>query len=210
MGGIRICIFGDSIVWGAMDYKYGGWVDQFKLTFVKTGKLNEVFNLGDPGDYSSRLLKRFENEIKARLKLVNKDKHIVMFQIGLNDSKFLSKSTDLYSSPSQFEKNIREMINISKKYVNTVIMISSTPVDESKNDMSAPNKSYKNDWIRTYNEIIRSVCEENNVLFIDVFGDWLKLDYHKLLSDGVHPNSEGHCNIHDFVVKVLTEKKILK
>ncbi len=63
----RIFVFGDSIVWGASDKKYGGWVDHFKIWFGNEfGKYNQVYNLGIPGKTLLDLSARIVTEIKDR------------------------------------------------------------------------------------------------------------------------------------------------
>jgi len=71
------------------------------------------------------------------------------------------------------------------------------------------NISYKHDYVDNYNKIIQSICEENNLPFIDIFNQFYKMDYKNLLSDGLHPNSEGHEKIFKTVKDFLIENKII-
>ena len=70
-------------------------------------------------------------------------------------------------------------------------------------------KSYKNEYIKKYNEIIKSVYEENKIYFVEIFEDWMNSDYKNYLEDGLHPNSEGHQKIFESVKNFLIENKII-
>ncbi|MFQ6056666.1 MAG: SGNH/GDSL hydrolase family protein [Methanosarcinales archaeon] len=73
----------------------------------------------------------------------------------------------------------------------------------------ATNISYKNESIQKYNEIIKSVCKENNVYFVEIFDQMMKLSYKKLLEDGLHPNSDGHQKIFEIIKDFLIKNKII-
>lgn len=206
----RICIFGDSVSWGSDDLKKGGWVDRFKIYFKKTGKFNEVFNLGNPGRETTRLLNYIDNECKARLGARYKKDNIIIIQIGINDA-CLVKNKKPRTSPEQFRQNIQKLIDITEKYVNKVVFIGILPVDESKVNPLYWNVDayYKNNEIKKYNQIIKSVCKEKKAYFIETYNDWIKIDYKKLLHDGLHPNTEGHQKIYDAVIRFLNKNKII-
>jgi lysophospholipase L1-like esterase len=207
----RILVFGDSIVWGADDTKYGGWVNRFKIWFKTTGKFNEVFNLGNSGEISAQLLKRIENESKARIKPEYKEKDIIIIQAGQNDSLFIHSKNNLRVSTKDFEDNLQELINIAQKFSSKIVFLGLTPVEEAKVSPIPWNadKSYKNEYIQEYNQIVKRVCEENKIHFIEVFDDWLKMDYKKLLEDGLHPNSAGHEKIFKTIKDFLIKNKII-
>jgi lysophospholipase L1-like esterase len=54
-----ICVFGDSITWGAYDPERGGWVNRLRNDLEK--KEIESYNLGISGDTTADLLKRFNS-----------------------------------------------------------------------------------------------------------------------------------------------------
>lgn len=206
----RICVFGDSIPWGADDLEKGGWVDRFKVYFKNTGKFNEVFNLCNPGDESTRLLEYIKNECRVRLELQYKKENIVIIQIGINDA-CLIKNKKPFTPPTQFKKNIQKLIDITKKFVDKVVLVGITPVDESKTNPIPYNiDAYcKNNKIKEYNDIIKVVCTEKKVYFIDIYDKWVKIDYRNLLADGLHPNAKGHQKIFEIVKDFLLQNKII-
>lgn len=55
-----ICVFGDSITWGAWDIEKGGWVQRLR-NFVESSSEEyiEIYNLGVSGDNTEDLLEIF-------------------------------------------------------------------------------------------------------------------------------------------------------
>jgi len=168
----QILVFGDSIVYGAWD-REGGWVERLRKFLFDKEFL--VYNLGVSGDTTEDLLNRFEFEAEQRLD--ENEETIIIFSIGINDT--------LRTSPEKFKENIRKLIGLAQKFTQKIIFVGLTPVDEEKTE-------YKNEYIQQYNEIIKSICSENKLLFIDILGDWQETNYKILLEDGLHPNSQGH------------------
>lgn len=62
-----ICAFGDSITWGAWDYKYHGWVTRLQLSIEERfGYKHNIYNIGVGGDTSRELLGRIDKESAQR------------------------------------------------------------------------------------------------------------------------------------------------
>ena len=72
-----ICVFGDSIAWGASDSEKGGWVERLKI-YMGEHRSGNVYNLGVSGDTTNDLLERFEQEAKAR------ESDVIIFAVGTN------------------------------------------------------------------------------------------------------------------------------
>ncbi len=211
----RICVFGDSIAHGAWD-KQGGWVQRLNRFFVEKYLSNpsnfycSVYNLSISGNTTEDLLERFEFEIKQRLR-EGKEETIMIFAIGANDSDFVHSKNTFWVQSERTKENIKKFIEIARKLSLKIVFVGLTPVEEIKvNPMPwDTDKSPKNKNIQEYDQIIKSVCEESDVHFIEIFENWIKMDYKKLLEDGVHPNSEGHQKIFEIVKNFLVEKKII-
>ena len=211
-----ICVFGDSIAWGAYDSEGGGWVDRLKLFMLE--KINDfdkskevdVYNLGVSGEDTSSLLERLTREIKTRTKEA-KD-IILIFNIGINDSHFMENQNSLMNPPEKFKLNIEKIIEQAQSVTSKIIFIGLTPVDGSKTAPISWNidKFFKNENAEKYNQIIKSVCKDKNIYFIEIFDEWIKSDYKKLLEDGLHPNSVGHKKIFETVKDFLVQNKIVK
>jgi acyl-CoA thioesterase I len=197
---MNICIFGDSTAWGAWDLEKGGWVNRLWIYLAKTKKDFDLYNLSISGGTTKTILDRFESEAKTR----NAD--ILIFQSGGNDAAYEQVEDNYQVSPSEFKENIEEIIQRAKKITDKIIFISFKNVDESKT-MPVPwrNIYYKNENIKKYCEIIKDVCAEKEVLFLDIFG----LLNNEDLCDGVHPDDTGHEKIFQKVKDFLTDNKII-
>jgi lysophospholipase L1-like esterase len=193
----NICIFGDSIVWGAFDPFNGGWANLLRNYLESKNSEVECYNLGVSGNNSSDLLKRFEIEASAR------SPSLIIIAIGTNDSYYINKKDNHRVSQKDFESNLKKLINISKKFTSNLIMLTPNKVDETKTKPIPWNKKifYENDSIKKYGQIIKNLSEKNNILFIDLFDLLENKDFY----DGLHPNSEGHKKIFE-IVKNFLEK----
>ena len=209
----QILVFGDSITYGAWD-KEGGWVQRLRK-FLDEKNLTDpdfyclVYNLGVSGNNSKDLLERFEFETKQRLE--ENEETIIIFAVGINDSQFVHSENKNRISLENFKKNLQELINLAKNFSSKIVFLGLTPVDETKTTPIPWNtdKSYKNEYILKYNEIIKTVCEENKIYFVELFEKLKEINYQKLLDDGLHPNSEGHKKIFEIIKDFLIKNKII-
>lgn len=204
-----ICIFGDSIVWGAYDEENGGWVDRLKI-FMAENSENDVYNLGISGNKTPHILNRFELETKVRTE--ETEDAILIFAVGINDSYFIHSENRLMIPPKEFKLNIEKIIKQAQSITSKIIFVGLTPVDESKTNPIPWNidKFFKNENTKKYNQIIKSACKDKNIYFIEIFDDWNKIDYQNLLKDGLHPNSAGHKKIFETIKNFLIQNKIIE
>lgn len=212
----NILVFGDSLAFGRWDKK-GGWVNRLRNYLDRQTEFNKwyehkhygVYNLGIPGNSTSKLLKILEGEIKPRY--WKGERYIIIFQIGTNDAAVGFPKEIPRVKLDGFTKNIKEIINISKKYSSNLMFIGLTPAEETKVTPMPWNKdfSYKKEPIKRYNRALRKICESKGIHFVDLFEKMNKIDYSSLLIDGVHPNSKGHKLIFETVKNFLEEKKYI-
>jgi len=209
----QILAFGDSITYGACD-KEGGWVTRLrKFLDIKNISLPKsdftIYNLGVSGDTAEDLLERFEFETKQRSK--ENEETIFIFAIGVNDSQFIHSQNGLRFSPQKFQDNIQKLVKIAKKFSSKIIFVGLFPVDESKTNPTPWNKdkSYKNKDVQKNNEIIKTICKENDINFVEIYDRLTKVNYKSLLEDGLHPNSKGHEKIFEIVKDQLIKNKII-
>lgn len=194
-----ICVFGDSTAWGAWDGEKGGWVN--RLWFYvgeKTDVKCKVYNLSIPGGTTESILERFESEAMVR------GADGLIFQSGGNDSCLIHKD-GLNNIPlDKFRKNLREIIKKAKIITSNIIFIGFKNIDETKTmPVSWNDHYYINAEIKKYNEVMKTVCRENNILYLDIFGLLNKEDF----EDGLHPNPVGHEKIFVKVKDFLEENK---
>lgn len=209
----QILIFGDSITYGAWDSE-GGWVQRLRKDIDKKNISEKdfyclVYNLGISGDIETDLLERLDFETKMRLD--DDEETIIVFAIGINDSQFLNTEKRKRTQSQNFKSNIEQLITKAKRFSSKIIFIGLNPVDEEKTVPVWWNKkiSYKNDDIKENDSIIKKICKENKVYFIELFDNFSKQDYKKYLHDGLHPNSQGHERIYELVKDLLIKNKFL-
>ena len=204
-----ICIFGDSIAWGASDFEKGGWVERLKVLMSENYD-SDVYNLGVSSENTQTILHRFESETRARIE--EAEDVILIFAIGINDSYFIHSKNGLMTPPEEFKTNIKKIAERAQAISSKIIFVGLTPVEESKTTPIpwSPDKSYRNENVKQYDEIVKSICKDKNIYFIEIFNDWMRSDYKNLLEDGLHPNSKGHKNIFEVVKNFLIKNKITK
>lgn len=203
----QILVFGDSIASDEVYLGFDCWVTRLRK-LVNEKEETSVFNLGIVGDTTKDLLKRMGCECKAR------EPDIIVIRIGGNDSRFNNKTEDSVETPAkEFEKNIHKIIRICRKYTEKIIFIGEMPANESRTmpTIWSDTEYFTNRSIKKYDGIMKSVCEKENVPFLELFDIWMKMDYKKLLDekDGLHPNSEGHKIIFEAVKDFLVKEKIV-
>jgi len=101
-----ICIFGDSIAWGAVDPENGGWVAQLRRYFETNNYDIAVYNQGVSGDNTDDLSARFKIECEAR------EPQIIIFAIGINDSQYVKIEDNPRISLEKFQNNLVELISL--------------------------------------------------------------------------------------------------
>lgn len=215
---MTILCFGDSITYGNWDPK-GGWVGQLR-DFLDSKSLENysgedlystyytlTYNLGIPGETSSGLLERFETELAMRY---NPDElNIILIAIGINDSRYYNSLAQYETDIDQFRQNIWDLEEIAKKYTNDVAFIGLTPVDEIRTNPLAweADATYKNEYIKQYDTVIKEFCESRKIPFIDIFSQMKDMDMMKLSEDGIHPNQEGYRVMKEIIRTAVFENR---
>jgi len=208
----KILIFGDSIVWGAIDSERGGWVNRLR-NFLESEINSEspIYNLGVAGDNTRDILRRFEFETKQRLDEKDEEEIVFIFGIGINDSQFVFSQNSQRVPLEEYNNNLEKLLSIARRFSDKILFIGLTPVDEKRTTPVLWNedKSYKNIYVKEFNNSLRFFCEKNKIYFIEIFEKLIKIDYVKLIEDGLHPNSKGHEKIFEIVKDYLIKNKII-
>lgn len=198
MNDIDVFIFGDSITYGVGDDEKCGWVNRFRLSLEKDKQRDyNVFNLGISGDVTEGVKNRFDFEFNTRKDEEN-DK-IIIFAIGVNDTQDINGNYRV--TLEQFKDNILYLISNARKYVDNIVFIGLSKVDETKVVPLSWNKekSYFNKKVIEFDNKLEEICGENNVRYLKMY-DLLSVND---LLDGIHPNSIGHQKICDKVLDFL-------
>ncbi|MBI1216387.1 MAG: hypothetical protein GC185_11305 [Alphaproteobacteria bacterium] len=204
--------FGDSITYGAWD-EQGGWVQRIRSSadqaFV-AGRAEDtlVYNQGISGDTTIDLLARMEGEMTARF---DADREaVIVFAIGINDAHYMNDEKRNFIELPEFEANIGKLVGIARKYTQKIAFVGLNPVDENKvNPLPwRPAKSYRNERVKLFNSIIEKVASESNLFFVDIWKNWIQINYRSFLFDGLHPNASGHRRIAEKVNQFLNTGEV--
>lgn len=212
----NILVFGASIAYGFADSK-GGWVQRLRTYLdekcIKSEReyyFGEVLNLGLSGEITDGLLERMETDAKPRLASLSK-KTITLISIGINDSAKWNEKEGNWISIEKYKDNLKQIVEKAKGFSSDVFFVGITLVDES---ITKPvpwdlRISYLNSNIEEYNDVMKEIAEETDIGFIDLLPDLKKIEWNKLLFDGVHPDDDGHQKIFEIVKNGLEESKII-
>ncbi|KYK26976.1 hypothetical protein AYK26_04390 [Euryarchaeota archaeon SM23-78] len=203
----RILVFGDSIAFGDCDNK-GGWVQRLRECLYKYDV--SVYNLSISGDTTDGVLERFDFETKQRL---NTEKELlILFAIGINDSRMDHSKKDQSVNLKDFKTNLKEIIRLARKHASKIVFIGLTPVDESKTTPIPwiEGIDYNNNYVKEYNDSIKTICDKEKIPFIDIYEEFRKQDYKALLEGGLHPNSEGHELMFQIIKEFLVKRKLIQ
>lgn len=137
--------------------------------------------------------------------------NIIIFQLGENDSQYNKEKKKNKVNRITFKNHIIKLIKEARKFTEKVVFIGLTPVYDRKVDPIpwSPKYSYKNKFVKQYNNIIRDVCLKEKVFFIPVYTSFLKAKHFKLLVDGVHLNTKGHELLFNLIKDFLVKKKLI-
>jgi len=199
----KILIFGDSVAAGRNVRKTDSWpllladhLDKEDSGFFL------LYNLSVAGDATFDLLLRFLPEVEARCKNASPDETLIIFAIGLNDSKSFMIGEDKGKAMVDFATNIKNLINQGRQFSSRLCFVGFNPVVEEK--MHYNSIPLANEGIAAYNEALKFICEKVEIPFVDIFTSWITYDYGRLLAgDGMHPNKAGHQQIFINLLKVV-------
>lgn len=182
-----IAVWGDSITYGSCDLEALGWVGRLRKTREADTDFSAVYNRGVCGDTSEGLEKRFETELAG----IVFPPDVIAFAIGMNDAATRGEERTPLVSIDKYQRVVRDLVAKAKAAAPTVLIIGITNVDETRAAplaASATGKSFWNESIRAYNDVLKQEAEHAHVSFIDVFGILENED----LADGLHPNARGY------------------
>lgn len=159
--------------------------------------------MGVSGDNTEDLLQRFETEVRARID--EDEKTLILIEIGINDLQFVLADKKYRVSPEKYKQNLLKLIKIAQKYQADLVFVGLTPVDDSLVDPTPwkSGSSYRLEFVQKYEEFLKEISKEENVPFIELMSKFMETDFKSLLTDGLHPNSEGHKIIFEEVMKYL-------
>ena len=196
----NICVFGDSITWGAYDPENGGWVTILR-NYLEPEEMH-IYNCGVLSDDTRALLKRFKTEA------VSRSPQLIVFAIGINDSQYTESRDNSRVPTEEFTENIEKLVSSAGEIAEKIIFIGLTRVDENKTipvQWSDRDKNYDNTNIGHYDSLIKQACDKHGLLFLEVSEVLTNDD----LEDGLHPNPDGHQKLFEKVRDSLDNKGLI-
>lgn len=169
----------------------------------------QVYNLGIPGEVTSRLTERANKELSDRIKLADTGKNnLVIIAVGINDTNDDNWMTGKKTSPDDFKRNIVNVVTTINSFECKSIILGTTPIDEKKYAERFPNR-LENKTIQVYDQYLFEVSKAIKIPYISLFSPLTDSSYTSTLIDGIHPNSKGHEMIFQIVKEYLTKEGFL-
>lgn len=199
---MKTLVFWDSIARGAFDERW--WrVERLKWEYLKWWQekyRHGVYNFSISWMTSRELLIWFENALQWFRLTISDDINIVV-NVGSNDATGEWTNTPTITI-EEYEKNIREITEIGKKFTQSIILLWNIQIDET---LTLP-MSYGDYWLLNsnqlaYNNILKDIADQEWYMYID---SWNWIDPKTDLDDGVHPNTQWHEKIFIEMKNVLS------
>ena len=181
-------IIGDSLTYGIGDFETGGWAAMFKNYIVNKDDSkvckNYVHVAAFPGATSTIIL----TKLNGIYRVFKNDElnNVVILSIGVNDTQEFNGT--LKTSLEDYERNIRNIIYYVTSQGAKLIILGLARIQSDEKFFWKPGKFYCNETLEEYDKILRKVCEEDNIDYINTSDVLDKTDY----IDGLHPNHDGH------------------
>ena len=196
---VKILVFGSSETWGAFDDELGGWAERLKLYFFnrRSDILHSVYNLGISGDDTRGLVFRLGKQMEI-MENANFSDYIFIFSIGKNDVRWFKKRENKVVEINEYKNNIKKIINIARGFSDKILFVGYPRIEEEKvNPWNEGEKKsyYENEALEMYDDKLKESCRQENVSYIHTRDLLSKED----LSDGLHPNANGHKKIFERV-----------
>ena len=191
-----ILIFGDSITWGRGLPTRVGWANLLRNSLEDINPKIHLYDLGIDGNTTQDLLGRIEVEALAR------KPDVIIWAIGVNDAAYRYSEDKPLVDKSTFNSNLHQLVTFGEKYVSKQLFVGITMGDDTLTQPlpdSTTGKCYKKSRVLDYNDLIRIVCSEANIGFINISDALSDANFY----DGLHPNIAGHEIIYQAVLPVI-------
>lgn len=208
-GSINIITFGDSITQGERT----GVSDTETFTyylgkFLKSAGIDaRIIRQGISGENTTQALRRFDRDVLAH------KPGMVIIMYGTNDAFFDvhidPSDTTPRVPPEEYGSNLCTMIRLLRDNNIQPILMTPTPMGRFH---LLETGIYKNKdpnfQLEQYAEIVRLIAKDENIPIVDHFKKWSRWqewgkDLNTLMTDGLHPNPEGHRLMAKSIAKIL-------
>jgi lysophospholipase L1-like esterase len=155
-----------------------------------------VLKAGTPGETSAGLSAQFG------LPVLRQTPRVVLIMVGLNDASWIAPNLRPRTAPrvseADFEKNLKVIVDRVKKANAKPVLLTPNPMTRAYKYQTLPfyQENDINDGLAPYADITRRVARLTGACLVDIFAKWQHQPEHRRwLSDGWHPNAEGHRRI---------------
>tara|TARA_B100000029_G_scaffold516037_2_gene626280 strand:+ start:372 stop:965 length:594 start_codon:yes stop_codon:yes gene_type:complete len=185
---IRIYFIGDSYVNGTGDPLYLGWPGRVCAASQTTEHSITCYNLGVRADTSVDILRRWEQELKARL-LKPHDCHIV-FSFGANDCWIENEKKRV--STFETRKNAAKIFEQARSLFPTLMIGPPPGIDQAEHERRV-----------AISTLLKKVTKNIDIPYLEVIhelhdgGLWQQ---EALLGDRIHPAEGGYGALADLVL----------
>lgn len=199
---LKVVTFGDSTTAPRLGVDI--YTDQLRRSFAAKGASVDFINRGVGGNDTGMAAHRFEKDV------LSEKPNLVIVQFGINDA-----SIDVWKSPpcteprisiAAFEQNLRHFVREIEKCGGLVVLMTPNQMrwtDTLRERYGHPPYDPKQETgfsavLTHYANATRGLAAEADLPLVDIFAlydTWEEvnqLSCSKLLTDGIHPNSEGH------------------
>ncbi|MER5207796.1 GDSL-type esterase/lipase family protein [Streptomyces sp. NPDC002825] len=184
----RVVIVGDSIAYGRCDAQ-GGWAAHFSAAHIAANETrHRVFNLAIPGSSLADVGEQTPPLLAPR----HPDTLVVA--AGINDSALpvAASDTDRDALP-HVDGPLASLAATARQHNARMVVVGPVWVDETRLG-DYEGLRFTTERALALRAILQTWCEDNHIDFLDM---WEPLrDRPHLLVDGLHPDPEGHKELH--------------
>lgn len=197
----NICIFGDSITWGAHRLPARlSWANLLRNYIENNNREYRVYDLGVDMNTTKDVIHRFVGEATAR------NAEIIIFDVGVNDSLYRKSPDSPETTLEVFDKNMQALITMAQTITNKVMLVGLVKGDDSLTiplPQSTTGKIYTKERVRIYDRKLKELTERYQIPFADVYDRLTDADF----NDGLHPNEHGYAKMFE-VIKLEFDKLV--
>ena len=185
----KIVFFGDSIVKYKNNSKTNSWANQLIKLINSNSKEKFAFEIYSYVGLNSRKAL----ELLPNILIKNKNSKMIIIQIGINDSWHYKSLNGLANvSTEAFKSNLKEIYLKCLKYkIKNIIFLTYHKLLKNRLEINQKNL---NQNLKTYVNIIKKFCKNNNLFCIDIWNATKNIKSRDIclkLPDGVHLNDRG-------------------
>lgn len=198
----NICVFGDSIAWGAHRLPARlSWANLLRNDLENKQLEYRLYDLGVDMNTTKDVIHRFVAEATAR------NAEIIVLDVGVNDSLYRKSPDNPETAIDVFDKNMQALITMAQTITSKVMIVGLVKGNDKLTmplPQSTTGKIYTKERVRIYDRKLKELAERYQIPFADVYDRLSDDDF----NDGLHPNERGYAKMYEVIRKEF-EKLII-